>query len=1165
MTRKRLGLVVLACLCVVLAYIGYQEYEERRQEAAAREKHAQLKRAVQAERELAQRLPHGDRDMERVPAQYPRTVSAWQAAEKTFYERILTKGRFDALVVPFQVQDHAFARDIRSLMTAELALAMTGKSTVPDPYLVARALGDGQRRFDMAEVFRIANALEVKRVVLGYVGHNAKGEMRLTMTYYDRGPKEFLGAHLLPTKGKAGNVVPNPKLRSRHFEKLAYSDVDTPIDVFYRTLPAVLEFLGLDASSASPSQSASAFDEAALPASPKDIGTGEPHAARDAYYFQLLAALAPASAERLRERLTEKSMSAIRRMSAESPDYRAVKARALMNMGLRAAALRALGTPQSAEEKHLAGMLSGNLPDVMAARPLIGPGVRALIAALEENAMAGAYRVRTQSASLAQVAALKLPGEVWQSLVARAMTDWDLWAQHENIFVKALLDRDFPLEGSTAQSLVQGASVVGDFVKLQSAADLSVLDHVRRHLAGSAEKSCCEPLNARPAAHDYLDLIEAIGTDNLLRRASFLAHTQGRPEDAQQFLARIERVYKDHPQFAVLAAQTQLALARNAHGAEREGLHRMAQATHMNVWYWEQAQTRTAAAALDDFVATGGRHLYGVDDNFYANDYPFRPFYPYWHQPDTRDAWMRNARVALANSAYDFTPMDRIQGLLSQVQNGWDDFDQVLKSVEQRFVGHPRRVKMMAQASLRRGDLQASESHYREGIRVLPEDDELYSELGALLFENGETQKSFEVFMSYPGLKKRGQVHPVSLANYAAEAGSRYWWIGDFKRAIPLYRTAAELNTGSDSSITGRMRLHLVDGDLMGALQGSFERARRYNLPYAYRDYFGQLHAMGQSQQAWEGFKAVVGVDAPQVWESALVGHRREGVSEAQIVAWMAQEPMRTAGNRHYLGAAYLLRAGVTDRMPTAELPALIAAAEGPGAAHPSTPNPPLGLPKKSPHVYMAEAHRALRKEQFAAARTVLQEATAHYDPKIRAVGHLLPYYAFAAARANDTAAVDALLETLAPADRRFDYHLAKTVLAACAGKHDQAIQHANTALRRRPFTDYRPIYPEYQFAEICEWLFEATREPRYRAIALDWARKNQTLQPWVAWAYAVEAKLATNPQERRRAIAMTHYLDRGSERLSRLPQSEVKAALKEYAIRNPFLRTNSERPKERA
>jgi len=50
-------------------------------------------------------------------------------------------------------------------------------------------------------------------------------------------------------------------------------------------------------------------------------------------------------------------------------------------------------------------------------------------------------------------------------------TDWDAWTQHENLSVKALLDREFPLEGNTAQALVQGAAAVGDAWQVQTAAD----------------------------------------------------------------------------------------------------------------------------------------------------------------------------------------------------------------------------------------------------------------------------------------------------------------------------------------------------------------------------------------------------------------------------------------------------------------------------------------------------------------------------------------------------------------------------------------------------------------------------------------------------------------------------------------------------------------------
>src|SRR6185295_2442295 len=122
-----------------------------------------------------------------------------------------------------------------------------------------------------------------------------------------------------------------------------------------------------------------------------------------------------------------------------------------------------------------------------------------------------------------------------------------------------------------------------------------------------------------------------------------------------------------------------------------------------------------------------------------------------------------------------------------------------------------------------------------------------------------------------------------------------------------------------------------------------------------------------------------------------------------------------------------------------------------------------------------------------------------------------LPYYAYAAARARNVAAVEVLLDAFPNEYRRFDYYMAKAVIAGVSGKTEDSLQHLKLALHRRPFTGRRPVFPEYQYAELCEWLFDSTRNPAYRDEALRWARHNQTFHPWFAWAYAVEARLATD------------------------------------------------------
>ncbi len=298
----------------------------------------------------------------------------------------------------------------------------------------------------------------------------------------------------------------------------------------------------------------------------------------------------------------------------------------------------------------------------------------------------------------------------------------------------------------------------------------------------------------------------------------------------------------------------------------------------------------------------------------------------------------------------------------------------------------------MAQSSARKGDIPAAERYYAEGIRAQPTAERLYTELGKLLFENGAQERAARVFMSFPGLKNPAEMNPVGLANYAYVAGSLYYWSGDFARALPLYKVAAKLHTGSDSSQASEIRLALLNGDYVGALQGSLGRARQYNSSYAYRDYFGLVHAMGYSKEAWEGFTDLVRqTNEPYIWETALVGHRMQGATEAEVAKWLAQEPMRSAhGPNPYepnYAPMYMLRFGVTDRMPSPELPALIAGLE---------PEEKGKTKGKSSLVYYAEAYASIRSGKFEAARAMFEEASAAHVME----DYLLPAYAYAAGRA---------------------------------------------------------------------------------------------------------------------------------------------------------------------
>jgi hypothetical protein len=530
------------------------------------------------------------------------------------------------------------------------------------------------------------------------------------------------------------------------------------------------------------------------------------------------------------------------------------------------------------------------------------------------------------------------------------------------------------------------------------------------------------------------------------------------------------------------------------------------------------------------------------------------------------------AEAALRNSTSSFGPVINLVQLYDKKYE--EKIDHLFHSIEGRFIGNPNRAIQMGKHFLKKGNIQKAESHYRESIKTQPGYWPSYMHLGVLLFENGQTDNAAKLIMSYPGFKKDSGQNRVQVSNNAYEAGSLFYWSGNFSYATPLYRLAADQETGADSDMSSDIRLKMINADYLGAMIGSLERAKRYDSSYAYRDYFGLLHAMGYSKEAWSAFNALKARSRPpHIWETVLVGHHMAGASHSEIVAWSKQATTGGTPEATQYAATYVLRAGVTDRMPSENFAQVVSEFAPPirkaldengresapiyGPVEPGKPWPkqPVTTQVKSDLAQFAEAYRAIRSGDFTSARNRLQQASMHHNLSQHVVSYQLPYFAYSAARSGDVSAVENALDKLDIESRRFDYYLSKAVIAGVGGKVDESVNMLKAALHRRPFTEHRPLYPEYQYAEICEWLYESTNNPAYRDLALEWVKKSQIFQPWFAWAYAIEAKLTRNPKERNRAIAMAYYLDRNSERLSKIPKREIDAAVKEFSRNNPFLK----------
>ena len=1109
---------------------------------------------------------------------YPMSPSAWQENEKKIYAALFAGHKYQTLVVPFEVTHYGFDRATRSLMTVELSRAIgraQGKP-MPDPFLVERALGDGARTVRRDQAKDLARLIGAKRIIWCYVGHLEDGKMKIflldTTAQVIRGRAYFRLSAL------------------RSYQEVSFSDGNPPLEAYRAVLPKLLKDLGYVAA-ASPKRVKSSFRANTLPATPLGLASGKENPARDAYFLQLLGALTPRREERERERLYEKSLLATERMAPASPQYHALKARAYLHLGLRPAALKVLGKPATVEEKALQAALNGNLPGLRALIRHEKQLVPRMLEMLEANRIAADYGVLTKKDSAAAAASLELPGKIWPVLAARAFIDWDGWSQQDNLVLKQILDEQLPIQGYTANGIVGGAMAIGDLDRARTSAELSVLEHVHRLLAANPAKWCCADPVDRPTVEDYLDVVNAIATDNLMRRAHLYTMIQGRPAHALEFLGEIQGVFAGYPEFALERGYAEWQQAQQAEGEARNGEERAALLDALNAMYWSHGQTRVAADAWG-LMGELKRMDFGTIGNWYGADLPFRSFYPNWARGLDPAPFVRNSLAALKNSASDFSPVNDLEALLEEGSHRDPaQMQAVLRQIDGRFAGCPGRDLLFANLSINKGDVAAAEVDLRKGIADAPRDWRAYSMLGKLYFGLAQPEKSARVFMSYPGFRKNAPENPVDVSNHAYEAASGFYWSGEFALAKPLYRIAADLDTGSAASISSAVRLAMLDGDYRRVIGGLLVRAQRYGSAYAFRDYLGMLHAMGYSKEAWSAFDALLPrLHASQLWETALVGQRMQRMSEAEIVAWASRSDFRNVGVVRGDAAVYLVRAGITDRMPSSSLAKSVGrlawpvwhlphwhdmvVRAGPTAMQREVLGPdvtqagsvlPLGVLERQAKVPVTSdlesfvrGYRDLRLGRAAAAAAIFRDVSVSYDLRLPELGYLLPYYAFAAARAGDTSGVESILKRIEPEYRAFDYFLAEAAIAGLRSRTKTALASLRKALYRRPYTEERPVYTEYQYAEMVEWLYQATHEDAYRKLALDWVKKVEVFTPWYAWPYAMQAELDHDKAGRRRAIAMAAYLDPGSERLAKLPKAEVARAVRAFTGLNPFLQLSA-------
>lgn len=1104
---------LLCLLLIPLATSSFAGIKEDEEAAAQRDAMMMMEKmkAAKVERERRENmLPYPDAGASEFPVQEEgKWVSDWKRDEKQRFVGLLDRadGEVDVLLVPIQVHANGIERTNRSLMTASLAQAISGTVKVADPYLVAQALGDGERRLNPREVIQLAGTLRAKRILWTYAGHRFDKE---TNRYDNRLHLYFQ----LQERGKDGVFAEGAPTKNKVLDTLEFSDEDPPVAVFRRNLPQIVEAIGF--SYRAPAKVRADALKTEFSPAPASAVASAGSLANGAQQLQLLASLLPSAATRTRERFLERSLLTAWQLPPEHASSRVLVARALAGLRMRPLALATLGKPANDDERAIVATLNGNLPELEAVLTKMPMSVQKVMAEIDATDIRYAYgRKPSKIAEAQHRLAEKLPTP-WRSLLQRRFDDADpvRLRRFSNLELLKMLGDEFPKAGPGIGQKLRGWAVAGRAEQMDLAEiDLAVAAYFSPALGGRELPACCDVAIWQPGRRDLLDFLTQSVVANVVYKAHRLAVEQALHREALNYISAIDAVFGTHPEVMSSRAHAESALARIAEPSVRDRALTKAHDNAALANYWRRSTTQA------------------------WSDRPSHLDAPYFKRNDkAMPGHLENARSALANATYQTGPLVATFHLTPVAA----EKEKLLHETSGRFVGEVTVPLLEAELLTMQGRNADAVARLQGAVKAKPEQIDIYRKLGDLLMDSGNYAEAAKVYRQYPGLNAPDADRLV-VDNYAYEKGSLFFWRGETDVAREFFKISAAQNTGSAAGMTSAARNACLDGDYGRAAEQHLNAAQRYGASYRYRDFFSLLHMLGESTPAWDGFQALAGrFTTPHLWDSVLVGHQRDGRDAAWIMDWAKQPALQQGGRALPLTRRYLTMAMVTDRIPDKRAIKAVDTMLQPD------------MPYRTLYSHFMEAYAALKQKDFELAYRNLSEAGARERLIDDANTFALPYLAIAAARTGKSAEVDALLAAIPEEKRKMDFWLSRSALDAVSGKSEAAAEFRR-AIDTRVFTEGRPLAAEYQIADVAEMLFDLTGDAEFKALALHVARFNQKIQPWEGWAYAQEAVLTSDAAARQSAIIKARYLDRNSERLKRLPKNALDEADKALKKSPPF------------
>jgi len=1184
-TKKRKILFILfGILSIQGAYLSYSYYTDS-------ERKADYKHAVDTRRQatdplyaqsvadfrarfLRTKIHNKKSDWVTLPEE--QTKSAWYQKEKSLYEKISNGKMFDILVLPLQELHPSVDRVTRLMSARYIADEIRNRTrlTVMPVELVQRLLGERSYRFSDADVASLVNQYKIKKVIHLYIRQHHRNY-----------PKTRLAIAI-------ENIDKSLQLKIINIE--VKNKVDTfdlaVMDYTPTIIPQLFEFA-----------TARIFNEVEdflpppiLPETIIELADERKSPIQQAINLQLLGMLVPKNTRYERRRFFERSLIALNSVNRDSPFYNLLKSRAYFYLYRRPVAMTYLTGLKNPEEKALYAYMNGNYPELKLTYEKIESPLFKLLAYFELSDLAEKYRI---------IEELPLPignAHKWLGLANSRVKDNDVWYSPGNTYFFRNIEGAFPEFDLLYTELLNNKAAIGELNKYDYKLDTIFETAFQNYANNKNEVRCCQQGMGKVYKYDIALLYRTIGISNLLRKLNKYVNIQARISASEELYNVYETIFDGHVGFLRLKAEILDQGIGRASETEKTNL---VKAAFENA---DLAYKLTAGTDKDAFHAFYLTRKYIQQYNkLFGKQLPTKLVTPYSNDYPTSYSYGHSFIDYFEMKSYTHTDFNIFYRFLSIIENNSSKSDtslskeQLINDLKNRFNGHPAKVPFHVETLKSQGDFDGANRILSAAVESKTDNWEVYRQLGWSRIFDGEYDKAKEVFLKYPEFSKKSPDNSVALSNIAYEAGSILFWRGAAEQSREFYQYAADLDTGSDASLTSALRVAILDRDFLTATQISLHAAQRYNSIYRYRDYLEMLHVYGLHDRAEAGFVELAPrFDTPQIWSGKFIGQRIQDKNTNEIIDWIydykksAHDKLLAQIDRFTLTQIIVDRKLADETIP--EVKKIISLRESKKdidtyfpvrsklisyldtdlnkevqdkiyinnklitrTSLPPVISEQVSVPGKysifiSAYSYLKNGDMVKAFDEFKKYAIVYNVDNSNF----KIDSQILPYIALTVKDAGKTAHFERYLKeeyNLKHLDT-FDYRLANAVMLADKGDIEGSLLNLDKTLSHRPHTHFRIIYTMYQMLEISEMLYNRTKDKRYIDKALQWANYYQKIQPHVSWAYAFEAKHGRNTKRKIEAIAYTLYLDPQSRWLKSAPRKYRARAKKWWKKNTPFI-----------